>query len=117
GTRKPPEPKQGEHVLSNAELAKLWNACGDDDHGRILKLLILLGSRRQEVGGMRWSEFDLDAGTWTLPVERSKNHRSHTIVLPPAALAIIEAVPRTSRDHLFGDRAEGFSLGSTANGS
>jgi integrase len=55
---------------------------------------------------MRWSELDLDVGTWTLPAERSKNHRTHTITLPPAALAIIGAVPRTERDHLFGSRAD-----------
>jgi integrase len=54
---------------------------------------------------MRWSEIDLDGGTWTLPAERSKNHRPHTVTLPPAALAIIQGVPRTGRDHLFGRRA------------
>jgi integrase len=107
GTRKPADPKPREHVLTNAELVRVWNACGDDDFGRITRLLILLGSRRQEVGGCRFSEIDLDAGTWTLPAERSKNHRAHTIILPAAALAIIKSVPQTSRDHLFGDRAGG----------
>src|SRR5262249_55530607 len=77
-----------------------------DVPGNIVKLLVLLGSRRQEVGGMSWSELNLDAGMWTLPAERSKNHRAHTITLPAAALAIINSVPRTSRDHLFGDRAD-----------
>src|SRR5262249_31709242 len=38
--------------------------------------------------------------------ERSKNRRSHTIALPPAALEIIKTVPRTTRDQLFGDRAD-----------
>jgi integrase len=110
GTRKPPDPRPREHVLSNAEFEQVWNVCGDDDFGRIVRLLILLGSRRQEVGGMRWSELDLDAGSWTLPAERSKNHRPHTIALPAAALTIIESVPRTNRDHLFGDRAgDGFT--------
>jgi len=110
GTRKPLDPRPREHVLTNAELVKIWNACEDDDFGRIMRLLILLGSRRQEIGGLRWSELDLEAGTWTLPAERSKNHRSHTIVLPPTARAIIKAVPLTSRDHLFGDRAgDGFT--------
>jgi integrase len=83
----------------------IWNACGDDDFGRILRLLILLGSRRQEVGGMRWSELDPDAGTWALPAERSKNGRSHTIALPAPAAAIVNRVPRRNRDHLFGDWA------------
>jgi integrase len=92
-------------VLGNAELAAIWRACGDDDFGKIIRLLTLLGSRRQEVGGMRWSEVDLDAGVWTLPAERSKNHRAHTIPLLPAVLAIVKSVPRTDRDHVFGTRA------------
>jgi integrase len=40
-----------------------------------------------------------------LPAARAKNKRQHTITLPPAALAIIRSVPRSARDHLFGDRA------------
>ena len=105
GTRKPADPEPRDRVLSDAELVAIWKACGDDDHGRIIRLLVLLGSRRAEVGGVCWSEFDLDAGTWTLPKERAKNRHGHTITLPAAALAIINSVPQTSRDHLFGDRA------------
>jgi integrase len=104
GTRKPADPKPREHVLSDSELVAVWNACGDDDFGRILRLLILLGNRRQEVGGMRWSELD-DDGNWSLPAPRAKNDRALTVALPPTALAIIKAVPRTNRDQLFGNRA------------
>lgn len=113
GTRRPAEPKARAHVLSDAELVRVWNACGDDDFGKIVKLLVLLGSRRAEVGGMKWSELDdLDgaAPQWTLPSTRSKNHRQHTIVLPAAAVKIIKSIPQTSRHHLFGDRAgDGFT--------
>jgi integrase len=105
GSHRPADPKPRERVLLDAELAAIWRASQDDAPGKIIRLLILLGSRRQEVGGLRWSELDLDAGTWTLPAARSKNHRAHTIALPAAALAIINSVPRTNRDHLFGDRA------------
>jgi integrase len=110
GSHRPDDPTPRDHVPTPAELATIYRTCGDDDFGRIVRLLVLLGSRRGEVGGMRWSELDLDAGTWTLPSERSKNHRAITIPLPPAALAVIKSVPRTNRDHLFGDRAgEGFT--------
>jgi integrase len=105
GSHRPADPAPRDRVLGDPELAAIWAACGDDDHGRIVRLLILLGSRRQEIGGLRWSELDFDAGMWTLPKERSKNGRAHTIALPAAALAIIEAVPRTDRDHLFGNRS------------
>ena len=116
GSHRPADPTPRDRVLTDAELVEIWKAaCQDDEPGKIIRLLILLGSRRQEVGGMRWSELDLDAGTWTLPAERSKNRRAHTITLPPAALAIINSMPRTSRDHLFGNRAaDGFTAWSNA---
>jgi len=106
GTRNPDEAKPRSRLLSDVELVSIWNACGDDDFGQIVRLLILLGSRPQEVGGMREGEFDLEAGTWELPEERSKNGKAHLIDLPPAALKIIRmAFPFGERDRLFGARA------------
>jgi integrase len=103
GTRKPAEARPRDRVLSDSELTAIWRACGDDDFGRIVRLLILLGSRRAEIGGMRWSE--LEDGTWTLPAERSKNHRPHTITLPTMARGIIGPEISGGRDHLFGVHA------------
>jgi integrase len=116
GTRQPAVFKPRDCVLSDTELAAVWRACRDDEFGRIVRLLILLGSRRQEVGGMCWSELDLAMGTWRLPSERSKNHHAHTLALPPAALEIITAIPRqVGRDYLFGFRGTrgfvGWSIG------
>jgi integrase len=106
GTRKPPANRPRERVLSDQELAAIWKACGDDDFGRVVKLLILTGCRRTEVGGMRWPEVDLDKGTWTLPAERSKNHRQHVLPLMPMMREIIESVPRmASREQLFGQHS------------
>jgi integrase len=110
GTAKPQDTTPRDRVLSDAELVAIWRACGDDDFGRIVRLLILMPCRRSEIGGMRWGELvDLERG-WTLPAERSKNGRAHTLPLLPMALAIIKAVPRmATRDHLFGVRANGFT--------
>jgi integrase len=110
GTEQPKRASPRERVLSDDELAAIWNACGDDDYGRIVRLLILLGQRRQEVGGMAWSEFDLDAPqlTWTLPASRSQNGRQHVLPLMPMALDIIRAVPQmATREQLFGSRSGG----------
>ncbi|HET8920401.1 MAG TPA: integrase arm-type DNA-binding domain-containing protein, partial [Xanthobacteraceae bacterium] len=71
-----------DRVLANDELIQIWNACADDDGGRIVKLLILTGQRRVEIGGMSWDEFNRDSGTWTLPGSRSKNRREHALPLP-----------------------------------
>src|SRR5262245_41190979 len=111
GTIQPKDGKPRERVLSDNELAAIWNACKDDDYGRIVRLLILLGARRQEIGGLRWSEVSFERGTWTLPSGRSKNGRAHTLPLMPMALDIIKDVPRlVSRDQLFGARSnDGFT--------
>ena len=107
GTNRPKTPPPRDRVLSDAELAAIWRAAGDDNFGRIVRLLTLLAQRRTEVGGICWSEIDLDQGTWTIPARRSKNHRAHTLPLPPLALEIIEGAPRVvGRDTLFGDRAD-----------
>ena len=109
GTRRPARPQSRDRVLSDQELAAVLRACDDSgEFGIVVRLLVLLGSRRQEVGSIRWSELDLVAGTWTLPAERSKNHRSHTIALPPTVLKILRAIPHTGRDTLFGESRNGF---------
>ncbi len=107
GTARPKTPPARDRILTDRELAAIWKAAGDDAFGRIVKLLMLLGQRRTEVGGMAWSELDLENGTWTIPGHRSKNHRAHTLPISPTALHIIRGVPRgVGRDTLFGDRAD-----------
>jgi len=106
GTIQPKDGKPRERTLSDDELAAIWRACPNNDYGRIVRLLILLGARRAEVGGMRWSEVSFERGTWTLPSGRSKNGRTHTLPLMPMALDIIKDVPGlVSRDQLFGARS------------
>jgi integrase len=110
GTGRPDEDIPArERVLTDGELTAVWRACGDDEYGRIVKLLICTGARRDEIGALRWSELDMERGIWVLPVERSKNKRAHTLPLPELAWSIIASVPRmASRDYLFGVRAVGF---------
>jgi hypothetical protein len=72
GSVKPKAAPPRSRVLSDLELAAILRNCGDDDYGRILRLLAVTGCRRQEIGGMTWNEIDLQNGTWTLPPGRSK---------------------------------------------
>lgn len=82
-------------VLSDDELKAIWNASGSEGRwGLWVKLLVLTGGRNMEVRGASWSEFDLDARIWTLPAERSKNGRPHTVYLTDAILELLAAVPR-----------------------
>jgi integrase len=116
GTISPERAQSRERVLTDGEIVAIWRGCGEDDFGRIVRLLLLTGARRQEIGGMRWSELDGKSGMWTLPAARTKNHRAHTLPLPAMALDIIASVPRmVERDQLFGERAaSGFTSWSEA---
>jgi integrase len=115
GTNKPAEEKARARVLTEAELRAIWAACGDDTFGTIVKLLMLLGQRRSEVGGMRWDELDLEQGLWTMEGDRSKNGKKHVVPLVPEVVAILENVPRRARregveePHVFGDGKHGFN--------
>ena len=102
---------EGDRVLSDAEIAAIWTADYSNGFRSILRLCLLTGARRSEVGGMRWSELDLDAGIWLLPGERTKNHQTRRLPLPPAAVAEIKAQSRiVGRDTVFGS---GSPLGHT----
>jgi integrase len=110
-TENPGPAKERDRVLSDAELAAIWNECGDDDFGKIVKLLMLTGCRRDEIGGLRWSEIAPDRTSFTLPAERVKNNHAHTLPLLELARDIIDSVPqRVDRDCLFGTySANGFA--------
>ena len=88
--RRPGEVKR-ERVLSDAEVAAVWNAAGNGTFGTIVRLLFLTGQRRTEVGGMRWEELDLGAASWTIPPERHKGGRGHTVPLSAAAVSVLTA--------------------------
>jgi integrase len=108
GTSRPESAPPRTRVLSNVELVAIWRACeADTDYGRCVRLLILTGCRRQEVGGIRWSE--IDGQNWTLPASRSKNRHEHQLPLMPAMREILARVAkRASSDCLFGMGERGF---------
>jgi integrase len=83
-------------------------ACNYNNYGRIVRLLILTGCRRDEIGALQWSEIDFDAKTITLPAIRTKNGQQHVVPLCKDALQILQEIPRRDCDRVFGRRA-GFS--------
>jgi integrase len=102
-------------VLSEAELAVIWKACADDDFGRIVKLLMLTGCRRAEIGELKWSEIDLKRGVITIPATRTKNGNALALTLPAVALDLLRATPRRDNsDNVFGGGGPGFTIWSHA---
>jgi integrase len=101
---------QRDRVLNDDELRSIWNCCDmNTDFGRIVRLLVLSGCRREEIGGLRWSEIDFDKGQINLPGERTKNGLPHSFTLPDTAMQIIRSVEQMhDREYLFGVRSVGF---------
>jgi integrase len=109
GTNKQDEGGPRERSLSDAEMAKVWLAAPENDYGRIVRLLILTGCRREEIGSVTWSEIDTDARTITISSDRTKNNREHVVHLCDAALTIVEQIPKRARKYVFGVGLGGFS--------
>jgi integrase len=102
--------KPRERVLSDAELKAIWKALGDDDYGEILKLLILTGARRDEIGSLARAEINMREKQLELPGERTKNGRDFILPLSPMALAILkERKAREGSAYVFGRGEGGFS--------
>jgi integrase len=101
GTAKADEGGSRERVLTPNELRRLWHGLGTDRFADIVRLLLLTGQRRSEIGKLQWSEIDLANKMIVLPPERTKNGREHSLPLAPQALAILHGLPRRN-DFLFG---------------
>jgi integrase len=56
---------------------------------RCLEFAILTISRTSEALEARWSEFDLEAGIWRLPADRTKTKEPHTVFLSQRAIQIL----------------------------
>lgn len=97
GLTAPPRPKSRDRVLTDAELCAVWRGAEALGYpfGPVIKLIMLTGQRRSEVGGMRWEELDLDKAQWRIPAERSKNGQAHELDLCPEAIGILKDVPNT----------------------
>jgi integrase len=94
GVHRPETPPARDRVLTDQELAKFWAACdlATKPFGHLLRLLLLTGCRLNEVAGMRRSELSGDLLTWTLPGERTKNHRVHVVPLSKIAKDLLADV-------------------------
>jgi integrase len=108
GTAKAEVGGSRERVLTQDELRKLWHALSDNRFSEILRLLLLTGARRSEIGNLQWGEIDLTRKLIVLPPERVKNGRGFELPLSSQALAIIERTPRRNTTPFLFSDARGF---------
>lgn len=106
-TLRQPE-KARERVLSDSELKAIWNAtAGDGDYARIVRLCLLTGCRRTEIGGLRWNEI-LDDRI-VIGADRMKGSLAHELALLPMIDEALPTRPENAEEAVFGRRGNGFS--------
>jgi integrase len=100
GMEKPGSEKSRERALTDAELTAVWHSCDAGPFGNIVKMLILTGARREEIGQLKWSEIQGDQ--IYLEGNRTKNGLPHIIPLTKPALDLLASVPRiVGHEHVF----------------
>ncbi len=98
---KPGSETKRDRVLTDAELIKVWGAADQlgAPCGNIVKLLILTGARREEIGHLKWAEINGDA--IALSGLRTKNGEPHIIPLSTTARAVVASTPRILGEFVF----------------
>src|SRR5262249_5872597 len=83
-----------DRVLTDEELVTVWKGTYkiSKPFGDAIRLLVLTGARREEIGRLRWSE--IEGTAIRLSGERTKNGEPHDIPLSPPAMGIINDLPR-----------------------
>jgi integrase len=96
GIEKPKIETERDRVLDMDESKRVWSAAGLLGYpvGSYIRTLQLTAQRRTEVAAMKWSEVDLEAGTWTLSTEETKSDRKHLVPLSGQVLDLLKELPR-----------------------
>lgn len=81
---------------------------------RCLEFIILTAARSGEARLAQWDEFDLENRVWTVPADRMKAHRDHTVPLTDDAINLLKALPRLEGSPYVFPAARGGALSDMA---
>src|SRR5205085_4317441 len=92
GVEPPPPVPARERVLSDSEVACVWQQADTITYpfGGLIRLLLLTGQRRDEVASLEWTELSRAEALWTLPSHRSKNRKPHLVPLSDLAIGVFD---------------------------
>jgi integrase len=100
--------KARDRVLTDAELRAIWRSTADNtDYSRIVRLCLLTGCRREEIGRLRWEEVHDDRVVFS--PDRMKGKIGHEIAMLPMLSAALPERPESAKGYIFGRRGNGFS--------
>jgi integrase len=109
-SKRPEQNEARDRILSVPEIRAFLvslPACAMTDPVRdILRLILRLGQRVNEVAAMRKREVHLADDFWAISARRAKNRRANSVPLPPSARAlIIAASNRSTCDWVFPNKS------------
>jgi len=94
---KPSKVAKGENqpALSLGDVAAWFKELRERDGiaTRALEFVAMTGARSGEVRGMAWGEVDLKEKVWTVPADRMKMGKEHTVPLTDAMVTLLKALP------------------------
>ena len=97
GIKKKKEEKRSRYLTRN-EINRLLEVLNNFTHKNVsqaLKLLLFTGSRKGEVLGAKWSEFDFENTEWVKPMHRTKQRKQERIPLNEEALKVLYELKET----------------------
>ena len=98
-------PKSRDRYLSPSELRTFLAALEKSDTAPALKvglrLILLTLVRKNELLSARWTEVDFDEAVWTIPADRAKNGRAHTVYLAAQAVDLFRELHTLAADSEF----------------
>lgn len=98
-----------ERYLNEEEIGKVIAALDSSPYqmqAKAIKLIMLTGSRRGEVLGARWQDFDLENGVWVKPHYLTKQKKSSAIPLSQQAIDLIKSLERKSEFLFFNEKTK-----------
>jgi integrase len=100
--------------LNEEELERLGNVLETYHSQSVAKaiwLLVLTGSRRNEVLGATWDQFDLEKGIWIKPAHTTKQNRMEHLPLSSQVIDLLKEMKGTETSkHLFPGKIPGQPL-------
>jgi integrase len=117
--RQSPQAQARTRVLDDAEIREIWRVAEspmpsesgkpewNDTFGAFIRVALLTAQRREKVRSMRCDDIS-DDGEWTVPKASREKDSVGSVILPKAALTIINAQPRlASNPYVFAGRGQG----------
>ena len=110
--RTDPKARKRSRILDDDEIRTVWAVAeGNGSFGAIIRLALLTAQRREKLAALKWADVSVD-GVWNIATEAREKGNGGALVLPEAALAIIQGQKRIGDNpYVFAGRGHGHFVG------